>query len=111
MKVYIKSEKSQINATGDYSLEDHSLIVKKGSVLAVRLSESKSFKGINSVMKARDGVVSEGILQKDTHFTSPSTAANFVTGRSANGMVIWKTKNGKTLKAYLSEKGGNCNAE
>ena len=30
-------------------------------------------------------------------FTSPSSAAEFVTGKSCNGWVSWKTKDGKTL--------------
>ncbi len=37
------------------------------------------------------------ILQEDVLFTSPSSAAEFVTGKSCNGWVSWKTKDGKTL--------------
>lgn len=39
---------------------------------------------------------------KDVHFTSVSTAANFVTGASTNGMTAWKTTGGKTLKEAVS---------
>ncbi len=35
---------------------------------------------------------------KDSEFTSPSTAAAVVHGGGANGLVEWKTKDGKTLK-------------
>ncbi|MBR1944960.1 MAG: GIY-YIG nuclease family protein [Alphaproteobacteria bacterium] len=38
------------------------------------------------------------ILQEDILFTSPSYAANFVIGKSANGLTSWKTAEGKTLK-------------
>lgn len=39
----------------------------------------------------------DNILQEDVLFTSPSSAAEFVTGKSCNGWVSWKTKDGKTL--------------
>lgn len=37
------------------------------------------------------------ILQEDVLFSSPSSAAMFVIGKSANGWTSWKTKDGKTL--------------
>lgn len=39
------------------------------------------------------------ILQEDLLFTSPSYAAMFVIGKSANGLVSWKTADGRTLKS------------
>ena len=49
----------------------------------------------NGVLKfAGDGF----IFTQDYIFPSPSTAAGVVQGRSANGRVDWKTKDGKTLK-------------
>ena len=38
------------------------------------------------------------VLTKDILFSSPSLAAAVVMGRSANGLVEWKLKNGSTLK-------------
>jgi hypothetical protein len=38
-------------------------------------------------------------FEQDYLFSSPSTAAGVVLGRSANGRTEWKTKEGKTLKA------------
>lgn len=32
-------------------------------------------------------------------FNSPSYAAMFVIGKSANGLTSWKTEDGKTLKS------------
>ena len=37
-------------------------------------------------------------------FRSPSTAANFVTGNSTNGLLAWKDENGRTLKEILNDK-------
>lgn len=44
-----------------------------------------------------------GILQEDILFTSPSYAAMFVIGKSANGLTSWKTPEGKTLKSLENE--------
>ena len=38
-------------------------------------------------------------LTEDYVFTSPSTAAMTMLGRTANGRIEWKTGDGRTLKA------------
>lgn len=40
----------------------------------------------------------EGVLQEDVLFFSPSYAAMFVIGKSANGLTIWKDEDGYSLK-------------
>lgn len=45
----------------------------------------------------------QGILQEDVLFTSPSGAAMFVIGKSANGLTSWRTADNKTLKSLESE--------
>jgi len=40
----------------------------------------------------------EFVVMEDLLFTSPSAAADIVTGRSANGLTEWKDSNGKSLK-------------
>ena len=35
---------------------------------------------------------------RDSEFTSPSAAATVVHGGSANGLLAWKSKDGRTLK-------------
>ena len=44
----------------------------------------------------------QGVLQEDMLFTSPSYAAMFVIGKSANGLTSWKTESGQSLKALES---------
>ena len=44
----------------------------------------------------------ENILLKDVSFKTPSGAAEFVTGLSANGWQTWKTKDGITLCDFLN---------
>ena len=44
------------------------------------------------------GVIKNFEFTEDYQFTSPSTAASIVAGRSCNGLVEWKTKEGILLK-------------
>jgi hypothetical protein len=46
--------------------------------------------------------IQDGILQKDTLFTSPSAASSFVVYASSSGMAMWRNEQGKTLKALES---------
>ncbi len=48
--------------------------------------------------RKRAPVDQEWVLQEDMLLTSPSAAAAFVVGKSANGLTSWKTKDGVTLK-------------
>jgi hypothetical protein len=59
------------------------------------------------VMVQRKQLIAEGVLiekdgflvfTKDTEFSSPSAAAAAIHGGSANGLIAWKTENGKSLK-------------
>jgi hypothetical protein len=43
----------------------------------------------------KDGLL---VFTKDAEFSSPSAAAAVIHGGSANGLIAWKTKDGKTLK-------------
>jgi predicted type IV restriction endonuclease len=38
------------------------------------------------------------VFTKDVEFSSPSAAAAVIHGGSANGLIAWKTKDGKSLK-------------
>jgi len=38
------------------------------------------------------------VFTRDVEFSSPSAAATVVHGGSANGLLAWKTRTGKTLK-------------
>ena len=55
---------------------------------------------IPTVLKEQRRKVSivEGVLQEDVLFSSPSYAAMFVIGKSANGLTSWKDEDGHSLK-------------
>lgn len=62
-----------------------------------------------TMQKLRDTLISEGVIVKDQDimilkrdylFSSSSSAAMIIMGRSANGLTEWKMKSGKTLQDY-----------
>jgi len=64
-----------------------------------------------SIIKHRGKLIAEKVIEEkngklvftaDHLFSSPSTAADVVMGRSGNGLTEWKTKDGKTLKTVES---------
>ena len=82
-------------------------IVLKNSEVAI--STTNSFPVHFERMRAK--LIDEGIIikkenklffEQDYEFSSPSTAAAIVEGRSANGLIEWKTDKGMTVKEYES---------
>lgn len=70
-------------------------VVLQGSQIATEDDDT-----IPAVLKEqrRKASVIDGILQEDVLFSSPSYAAMFVIGKSANGLTSWKDENGRSLK-------------
>ena len=70
-------------------------VVLRGSHIAVEDDDT-----IPAVLKEQRKKVSvvDGVLQEDVLFSSPSYAAMFVIGKSANGLTSWKDENGRSLK-------------
>lgn len=80
-------------------------VVLQGSTAV--LQERKSANKWPYVLALRRKLITDGILvekdgfylfTKDSEFTSPSAAAAVVEGGSANGLIEWRTKDGKVLK-------------
>ena len=101
MKLYIK-RKNGIDAFAIYDKASGAFTVLKGSKVSESVTHSEKFKGTKSIVKAREGTITDGIVIKDVVFKSSSMAANFVTGVSSNGLITWKDENGRTLKEILS---------
>ena len=96
---------SGADGVGEYTTEG--FVVHKGSKGRVEIVPS--IQG-TSHERMRSQLITEGVLTeiagsagsllvftRDHLFSSPSTAAKAVMGRSANGWVEWKTASGKTL--------------
>lgn len=100
---YIEKE-NLINAKGIPTSEG--FVILKDSKIAEKLGTSITA----SLVNLRNKLIDENILdpktlifKEDYLFSSPSTAATMVRGRSANGLTEWKLKNGKTLKEMEGE--------
>ena len=107
MKLYLTRPRSNIKAVAEYDMASKTFVVLKDSVVSETIAYSEKFRGAKSIEKSRVGVVDGTRVIKDVPFKSASTAANFVTGASTNGLIAWKDENGKTLKVILVEMEGN----
>lgn len=90
---YIKGKDA--DAVGRYS--DGKFTVLKGSVFSC--TEAPSYTGKGKQFIGEHCTVVSGILRlkEDYTFNSPSAAAKYVLGRSANGWITWKNEKGQTL--------------
>ncbi len=102
LMLYLKT-KTGANATGEYDPASKELTVKKGSIVSADVHSDGKFRSANSVLKYREQYCDGTTVKKDVAFKSASTAANFVTGRSTNGLIAWKNSDGQTLKTLLSD--------
>ena len=106
MKLYIKGKRNSTNAIAEYDVINGKFVVLKGSVVSNTIAHSSTFRGAKSIEKQRaNGNVIDGVVDKDVVFKSPSTAANFVTGASTNGLIAWKNEKGTSLKELLKKDG------
>lgn len=103
MKLYITQRNSDVSAIGEYDSATKAMTVLKGSIVSSDVAHSEKFRGAKTIEKNRHLVVVDGVVVEDITFKSSSTAANFVTGRSSNGLIVWKDKAGRTLKSILTE--------
>lgn len=78
-------------------------VVLKGSRISP-VEDDTIRSGVRQQRKAAR-IDDDNILLEDVLFSSPSSAASFVFGKSTNGLVYWKTDSGQTLKS-LEEKQG-----
>ena len=104
MKFYLNREKTGIKAVMEYNPDDGAFIVESGSNVSEAINHNSSFRGAKAIEKARgNGVVVGRVVTRDIAFKSASTAANFVTGNSTNGLVCWKNAKGVCIKRLMDE--------
>ena len=104
VKVYLAMYASDVKAEAIY--EGETITVLPGGTISVDFADHiKGGRKAKSFRNNPEYVDSNRNIIKECVFTSPSTAAQFVTGRSNNGYETWKVENKKSLGAYLKEKG------
>lgn len=99
-ELYIKGARG---AFGRGKRTSDGFVVFKGSEMATTTVPSfpRGFDTLREELVNGETVVEEQeklILSEDVLFSSPSAAAAVIMGRSANGLLEWKNKSGKTLK-------------
>lgn len=86
-------------------LTSDGFVVYKGSKAANSTTNSMNL----NLIKFREKLIDDAVFNdkveflefsEDFIFSSPSAAAAIVMGRSANGLIEWKLKSGKTLKEF-----------
>lgn len=103
MELYLRKRNSGVTAVGEYDLETGTMTVKKGSTVSEDVHSDGKFRSAKSVARYRESYCEGATVKEDVIFKSASTAANFVTGRSTNGLIAWKDAEGRTLKEIKSE--------
>lgn len=104
MKIYTKSRAGKIyDASATY--KDGQVIVHKGSIINRNNTEGFKPKKTVATLRSNDAIFdTDSVLNQDIVFNSLSTAATFVTGRVANGLITWKTEDGKYVRFALQQK-------
>ena len=98
MRLYLKRNKGDISAIGEYDTQTKNMTVLKGSRVSDNIAYSEKFRGAKTIEKNRKNAVRDGVVITDIVFKSASTAANFITGSSTNGLTAWKDDEGRKLK-------------
>ncbi len=75
-------------------------VVLAGSHVSLSVGNYVS-KGHKELRERNSDIIDEnGILREDIACDSPSAASVFVIGKNSNGLIEWKTADGKTLKEF-----------
>ena len=89
-------------------------VVRSGSQATATTVPSMA-QHVRGMYDLRQELISKGVLvmqaglyqfTQDYTFSSPSTAASVLLGRSANGRVEWKGEDGRTLKELRAAEAG-----
>jgi uncharacterized Fe-S cluster protein YjdI len=104
VKIYFSLKDGSAYAEGIYTGEK--TIVKAGGKISENFASC--IRGGTLAKKMRNDpkhVDSERNIVSDCVFKSPSTAVQFISGRSLSGYEAWKVDKKKRLGAYLKEQG------
>lgn len=106
MKIKVSLTSRASSAMADAIYEGETITVLPGGKISKDFAlHIRGGKKAKSYRENLEYVDIDGNIIKACVFKSPSTAAQFVVGRSENGYRVWKTIGGKSLGEYLKEKG------
>ena len=104
IKVSIRTRSGESYANGIVK-EDKFVVLSGGKISKDFAACIRGGRKARSYRGNREFVDENRNIIKDCEFASPSTAAQFVTGRSSNGYEVWKVEKNKSLGKYLEELG------
>lgn len=103
LQLHAVSRDNLFDAKATYN--DGVVTVKKGSRINTKSGSGfKPTAPVKAKLEDRSLYGKDGVLTKDVSFDTLSTAASFVTGRTSNGMITWKTPDGKNVRESLRRK-------
>lgn len=102
MKLYLNSRNGTHSAIAEY--DNSGVTVLAGSMINTKLFYPKMPSFVIEKRENRSIVSKDGKVLVDVTFDSPTAAAQFVTGRSVNGYVVWRPDNKMSLKQWTEEK-------
>ena len=85
-------------ASGSGRQTTDGFVVLAGAKLRAGMTHSVPESARKNREKLAERISEDGELLRDTLFTSPSAASDFLTGSSTSGKVYWKTADGVTLR-------------
>ena len=104
IKIYLRSKTNSVFAEALF--EDGKTTILPGGKVSKDFAEHiRGGKTARSYRNNPEYVNEEGLILRECVFSSPSTASQFVTGRSTNGYETWKVENKKSLGTFLREQG------
>lgn len=104
IKVYLAMRTTDVQAEAIY--EGETITVLPGGTISNDFAEHiRGGRKAKAYRENPEYVDANRKILKECPFTSPSTAAQFVTGRSTNGYKAWKIDKKKSLETYLKEQG------
>jgi hypothetical protein len=92
-----KMQNSGLTVNASCKRSNEGYIVLKGSIINPKTNE-KTCSGVAQKARKQARIDDNNMLLEDMLFQTPSAAAMFATGASANGNIVWKTADGKALK-------------
>ena len=103
MKIILKCKKNTHYAIANF--ENGKVTVLKDSKIYLPIAFEKMSRDALEARNDSSIVDEKGLVLKDVSFNSVTTAAQFVTGRSVNGLIAWRIDDKISLKEYYKQKG------
>ena len=104
IKVYLQKKGKPVFAEGIY-YGDRMVVLPGGMISCDFANHIRGGRVAKSYRDNPEYVDSSKRIIKAAVFSSPSTAAQFVTGRSTNGYKEWKIDKKTSLETFLKEEG------